>query len=93
MNAAINQPPFIDTIIWRVVIEQTGTPRLHTMRLRADMPIRTVMEEILGLYHREQAWWFRWHSQHVVEIATIVRKCHRGIPPSGQTVFRMLRCD
>lgn len=83
----------MDTIIWRVVIERTGTSRLHNMRLRADMPIRTVMEEILALYHREQPWWFRWHSQHVVEIATIVRKCHRGIPPLGRTVCGMLRRD
>lgn len=84
MNAVIVRPPFITTIPWRVVIERTGTHRLHTMRLRADMPIKAVMEEILALYQREQPWWFRWLSQHV-EIATIVSICGHGIQTSGRT--------
>lgn len=81
MNTIAVQPPFTDTITWRVVIERSGTNRLHSMRLRADMPIKTVMQEILILYHREQQWWSRWLSQHVVEIATIVRICQH--PAAG----------
>lgn len=85
MNAAIIHPPFTDTITWRVVVERSGVPRLHSMRLRADMPIKTVMEEILALYHREQPWWSCWFSQHVVEKASIVCTSPRGLQLLGRT--------
>lgn len=85
MNYKNVQLPFTDTITWRVVLERSGTHHLYSMRLRVDMPIKTVMEEILALYHREKPWWSRWLSRHVVEIATIVRIYKHGVRPLGQT--------
>lgn len=87
MNSALVQPPLTDTITWPVVIERSGTPHLHSMHLRADMPIKSVMEEILALYQREQPCWSCWLSQHVVEIATIVRICEHGGQPLGRRNF------
>lgn len=91
MNTAIVQLPFTGPITWLVVIERSGTHRLHSMRLRADTSIKTVMEEILALYHREQPWWSRWLSQHIVEIATVVRTSPHSIRPLGRTDFGVLR--
>lgn len=79
MNAVTVQSLFTNIITWRVVIERSGTPRLHSLRLRADMSIRAVMAEILALYQREQPWYSRWLSQHIVEIANFVRICPLGI--------------
>lgn len=93
MDAAVVQTPFTDTITWRVVIERSGTQHLHAMRLRAVMPIRAVMDEIMALYHREQPWWYRWLSQLVVEIATIVRTCQYAIRSWDQQTFGITRSN
>lgn len=95
MNAAIAQPPFTYPITWLVVIERSGTHHLHSMRLRADMSIKTVMEEILALYYRKQPWWSRWLSQPVVEITTLVRTSPHGtwLWLLGRTRFGLLRRD
>lgn len=92
MNADIVRPSFTDTIPWRVVIERTGTHRLHTIFLRADMPIKTVMEEIITLYQREQPWWFRRLSHHV-EIATIVSTCGHAMWYSDLGTDRPSSCS